>query len=169
MVSIFFTCILGIIGFTSLYLKYKNDKTKQEEVDAQIAQLDSSTGAQSYYRTYEQEVCNIIKSYSGVEIVEEQIGKVSGYDMVFLYNNEEYYVEIKYLTKSKVGLGSLQRFLESVKGKEGNFWFIYNTEITELFRKKVKTLNSISSKRRIELIKIETPIDLESKLKTLLN
>jgi hypothetical protein len=159
--SLIISLIVASIGGVSLYLKSRYDKAKQEEIDNQVEQASNEAVKFTQPSEFEQKVLRALKNIQGVEICHPTNGIDNDYDITFAYEGIKFYVEIKYLQKSKVGLASIQRFLARLKGREGNFWFIYNTGLTELVRKKVEFLNKISVGRNVEIIKVDSFIEFE--------
>ena len=70
--------------------------------------------------------------------------------------------------RSKVGLNSIERFISSIKGKEGNFWFIYNTDLTDMVKRRVEAINDFSEGREIKLIQASNVHDFEKQIDKLL-
>jgi len=86
----------------------------------------------------------------------------------FEHEGIEYFIEAKYLNRSRVGVGSVDKFLNSVKGIEGKFIFIYNTELTEMAKRRLtEFINMKTGNREIIAIKAENKAELEKELEKL--
>jgi hypothetical protein len=157
--------ILGaILGFISLYTKIRTEKENQEEVSNEIKESENSSFEIVSSKEYEKAVIKAILKHPGVETVDIEPLSNPGFDLIFKLNNKVHFVEIKYLTQSSVGLGSFERFISKVANLEGEFWFIYNTGITTLVRKK-----SLEQKNKnIELIHAPSIYVLNKKLSKLM-
>jgi hypothetical protein len=171
LLSAVISLVLVIVGVLSFYKRNKEENEKQEEIDNQINDVDISkelTVSDSAISVkYEEEILKVIKDYPGVEIQPLNVGE--NFDFRFLYQGRLYYVEVKYLSRNKVGLKSLYSFMFFQKGLEGIFWFIYNTDVTPMVRKEVSHINKVTQLgRRIELINAESASVLKRKLPTLL-
>lgn len=151
--------ILGVIfGILSFYLKYKLEKEKQEEIDNQL--IDIGEGKLNYENAidYELTIIDIIRNFYGVEVISTSSDRDFGLDLEFIFNKKRYFVEVKYLRNNKVGLNSFQKFIAEIKGKEGEFWFIYNTDLTEMVKRKAQELTKLENDtRKIRLINAESP------------
>lgn len=166
--SIFLSIIGGLVGIISFYIKYRTDREKQEEIDNQMAQSESINYSRENAFQFEKGILKHLTNKPGIKIIDDFRSPNHEFDIIFEFKGKEYFVEIKYYSRSKVGLGSIERFLSSLQGKEGVFWFIYNTDLTEMVKRRVDEINMISTGRSIQLIKIDTLNDFERKLNELL-
>ena len=89
------------------------------------------------------------------------------YDALIIGNDKKVFIEFKLLTKSKVGLSSIRRFSEYIKGKDGIGIFIYNTDLTGMVQKEVEELSRAN--KSIYVLKITNKQELISKLKEILH
>lgn len=169
--SILTSIVAVLLGLISFFFKFRLEKEKQEEIDNQLAKDEELNSLIPSYKDFEREIIEVLKSHKGIEIVKTSDDKYFNFDIEFLYKNKTYFVEVKYLTKSKIGLGSFQKFLSSVQGLEGEFWFIYNTGLTEMVKRKAsEVINQLTSKNRvIKIIQAIDPDHFKSNLENLLN
>lgn len=159
-----------IIGIFSLFLNFRNEKEKQEEIDNQIIGGEDINLVAESSIEFEKSITKIIESYKGVEIIRTSRDRDFGFDLEFSLNKERYYVEIKYFTKSKVGLKSFHHFLANLQGLEGHFWFIHNTGLTEMVKRKAQEAQKLETpKREIKLIQAHSPELFRDMLGNLLN
>lgn len=167
--SILVSLIAVIVGIISFFLKFKTEKEKDEEIENQIIESDNYKSNIEFAIDYEKQIINTIAKYPEVKIIKQPGDRDFGLDLEFDFKGKRYFVEAKYLSRSKVGLNSFQRFLAYQKGLEGEFWFIYNTDLTDMVKSKAETMNKISSPNRIiTLIKAENGNDLLKQMVKLL-
>src|SRR5690606_38350225 len=131
------------------------------EIDNQIAQTENMVSSRETGYEFEKGILNIISKRKEVKITCDFTVPSHEFDIEFQYKGQPYFVEIKYFMRSKVGLNSIERFISSLKGKEGNFWFIYNTDLTDMVKRRVEAINDISEGRKIELIQVSNVKDFE--------
>lgn len=159
---------LAILGIRSLYLKFRVEKEKDEEIENQIIATESPDVNQ-LARNYEDQIVNAVRIFPGVEVLRRAPFGQPGFDLEFTFEGKPYFLDVKYLTRSKVGLSSFHGFLARQKGLEGNFWFVYNTDLTEMVRREADKWNKLTGPaRRISLIKVETENDFKRQLAHLL-
>lgn len=169
------TSILGsilsvIIGIISFYLKFKTEKAKDEEIENQIIETDNQKDNVELAFEYEKQIIKIISNYKGVDIVKTSEKYDFGFDLEFNFNKKKYFIEVKYLTQSKIGLKSFHRFLSRQKGLEGQFWFIYNTDLTDMVKNRAENMNKLTfPHREIVLIKAENELEFKKQLDKLLH
>lgn len=171
LISVIATIFGVIIGIISFYTNFKREKEKQDEIDNQVAESESILYNENFKINYIKGIYSILHNTPDVEILAEPPMPMPEFDIYFRYSDKYYYVQVKYLTKSKVGLSSIQRFLTLLKGREGNFWFIYNTDLTKMVENKVeqiRQLNEVSIGRRIQIIRIAALSEFEREIKKLL-
>lgn len=168
--SILFTMIISVIlaglGIIGSFLKFKTEKDKQDEIDNNI---QDNTIEYNYNGSASEFEKGIIEILSKDKSINNLIQTENGYgvDVIFDANNNKYYVEIKYLNRSKVGLNTIHRIINSIKDKEGIVWLIYNTQLTSLVASEIVKFNRESS-IKIKPIKVTSPEELKNKLTELL-
>lgn len=161
------TVFLGIISF---FVRFRTEKNKQEEIDNQLNKNDEVNTHIENYQDFEKSICNEIKNIKGVEVLKTSSDRDFDFDLCFSYNGKPYFVEVKYLTKSKIGLSSFQKFLSNLRGMEGEFWFIYNTDLTEMVKREAfKSQLLETENRKINLIHAIDSEMFRSQLSSLLN
>ncbi|RZJ86775.1 MAG: hypothetical protein EOO20_17555 [Chryseobacterium sp.] len=170
LLSIVLTVLITLTGLYSYYLKFKKEKASDEEIANQSISVECDFVATNTGLRYEQQLTEVIRNFSGVKVFESLDHQRDRFDLEFVYDQRNYLVEFKYLTKSKIGLSSLEGFIHAIKGLQGEFWFIYNTDLTTMVKNRIEQYSKISGpNRRIRAIKIETPEELNAKLNDLLN
>lgn len=167
--SVLISLIAVITGIISFFLKYRTEKEKDEEIENQMIATDNQISNIEFAIDFEKQIIKVIRSYSGVEIIKTPDDRDFGLDLEFQFKNKRFFVEAKYLTRSKIGLNSFQRFLSHQKGLEGEFWFIYNTGLTDMVKRKAEEMNKLTlPHRKIILIKAENGNDLKRQMDKLL-
>ena len=171
-VSIIVAIIGSLVGFFSFYVRFKTEKEKQDEIDNQIAESESIIYNEDFKKDYIKGIRSIIGNTPNLEIlIDHPPMPMHEFDIYFKYSDKYYYVQVKYLIKSKVGLSSIQRFLTLLKGREGNYWFIYNTDLTKMVKNKIeqiKQLNKVIAGRKIQIIRVAALSEFEREIKKLL-
>ncbi|MDN3586119.1 hypothetical protein QWY86_05540 [Pedobacter aquatilis] len=152
------------------YLRYLKEKETQEEISNQVSQVEAEFIGQRNGYTFESEIVKALQNYPGIEMVWQNDPRGWGFDIEFTYKQRTIYVEVKYLTSSKVGLSSIQKFFHKQKGQQGEFWFVHNNELTKMSQHRFEELNELSgSSRPCKLIQVGSAADFTEKLKALLN
>lgn len=169
-VSIILTVISVTIGILSYYLRYIREKEKDEEIANQINESESLSIQIDSGLSYENKIINVIKNFPGAKLIENQ--KIDyGFDVIFEFQDKTFYVECKYLIRSKVGLSSLERFVNQSQGLEGDFLFVYNTDLTKMVKSRIADLQRVlflNTKRKVHLIKASNENEFEAELFKLL-
>lgn len=161
--------IIGVIaGIISFYFKFRTEKEKDEEIENQLLENENIKENIEYAYEFESKIISLITNYPGVQITRSFSNRDFGFDLEFTYKKRNYFVEIKFLTRSKVGLKTFQRFLASQRGLEGEFWFIYNTDLTDMVKRKASEFSQITDSRNIELIKVDSLSSFKEMLEKLL-
>lgn len=171
LLSIILTVFIVLTGIVSYYFRYIREKEKDEEIANQVNQVDIISIEVDSSQSYEEKIKRVITEIPGVKIKQEVQKTDFRFDIVFEYQGQTYFVECKYLIHSKVGLNSLERFVNQIKGLEGNFIFVYNTDLTNMVKNRLNELRKIlflSNRRNLFLINASTEDDFKSQLKTLL-
>jgi len=169
--STLFTMIISVIlaglGIAGSFLKFKTEKDKQDEIDNSIRDIPTEYNYNGSGYEFEKD---IIEIFSKEKSINNVVQAENGYevDVVFEANNKKYFVEIKYLNRSKVGLNTIHRIINSIKDKEGIVWLIYNTQLTGLVASEIMKFNR-ESNIKIKPIKVTSPEELKNKLPELLN
>lgn len=163
------SAILGLLSATTLFVKSKREDAIQEEVKNNEVTMDVDETKMSAFQ-YESVIQSILESQSQVEGLQRYSSSDNGFDFGFTSNGEYYFIQIKFLQKNKVGLNSIEGFSRNIKGNEGNFWFIYNTDLTTLAKKTSDDLSKLSNDRRqIRFIYLPDPHLLKVKVDKLLS
>ncbi|MFH7002350.1 hypothetical protein [Flavobacterium bizetiae] len=159
-----FSIIISSLGILGSFLKFKSEKEKQEEINNDIQEATSENIAKNHSHNFENNIREILSNVPNLKIYNDKELFNSYVDIEFEYNNKKYFVEIKYLTRSKVGLSSILKFINFMENKHGEGWFIYNTSLTTM----VKNVIYKTNKNNIKLIKITSPEELNTRLNDLL-
>jgi len=157
---------IAIVGFAGLYKRSKTEKEKDEEIKNQAYEIETAKIFINKALEYEDMIATVLSNrFDSIKITE---ASDSGFDIKFEHEGIEYFIEAKYLNRSRVGVGSVDKFLNSVKGIEGKFIFIYNTELTEMAKRRLtEFINMKTGNREIIAIKAENKAELEKELEKL--
>ncbi len=170
LVSIVISSISVIAGIISLFSNIKKEKEKDAEIENQIIETENLKINKKHTIEFEKKIIKIIESYNGVKTIKKDDKRNCIFDLEFEFNKKKYFVEVKYFTRSKVGLNNFQKFIDYQKGLEGEFWFIYNTGVTDMVKRKVAECNKFSlSNKKIVLINAQNEIYFKRQLEKLLS
>jgi hypothetical protein len=162
------TSILSVIlGVISGFIKFKADKDKDAEIQNELQELSSDTDLAEYGYEYEKNIESAIRKRQDLYIEEERT-QDKGIDLVFSKADRKYFIEAKYLRKSKIGLNTFQRLTHYLKDKNGEAWLVYNTDLTPLVEEKIKEFNRQNSAIKINPIRLPNSSEFADKLNILL-
>lgn len=165
--SILVTLLGLILGFISARVKYLTQKIKDEEIENELKKAQSEIGATAMsvdYIKIENAILNILKN-NNFELIQTSFNKTDReFDFEFLYGNSKYFVEVKVLRASKVGLKSIESFLYQLRSKKGIGIFIYNTDLTSLSVKRIIDFNKSNDYSKVYSIKFTSEKDVEKKI-----
>lgn len=152
-------------GIVSFYKKFRSEKEKQEEITNEIE--DTSDKESSYYaREFEERIINVIRKRSDIRLMDT--GYERGIDLQFSHDDRLFYVEIKYLSRSKIGLKALSILTNFLKGKRGEGWLIFNTDITPLVKRGIHNFNQANKSVKIRAIHVNNEKEFENVINELL-
>lgn len=166
--SISISILSVILGIISAFIKFKADKDKDAEIQNELQVISSDKDLSEYGYKYEKNIESAIRKRQDLLIEEEQQGLDKGIDIVFYKGNMRYFVEAKYLRKSKIGLSTFQRLIHYLKDKSGEAWLIYNTDLTPLVEEKIKEFNKENKAIKIKPIKLPNSFEFPDMLDVLL-
>ncbi|WP_291152292.1 restriction endonuclease [Flavobacterium sp. UBA7680] len=158
--------ILSILGIVGSFLKFKTEKDKQDEIDNSIQDITIEYNYNGNGYEFEKDIIEILSNDKTIQNLTKTENDY-GVDAFFDANNKKYFVEIKYLNRSKVGLNTIHRIINSIRGKEGIVWLIYNTQLTGLVASEIIKFNR-ESNIKIKPIKVTSPEEFKSRLPELL-
>lgn len=119
---------------------------------------------------YEKQIIEVLKNFGGIENIKDSEKGDLGVDIEFEYKGRKYFIEAKHLTRDKVGLKSFEKFLSRQRLLNGECWFVYNTDITHMVKKKAEDANKSSdNKNKIKLIQVKDAKMLKDRLTDLLD
>lgn len=168
--SVVLPITLAFIGIRSIYLKRRAEKEKDQEI-ANIENQVAEPARRSPYneaQNYEKQIIEIIRDHPNVKDL-QQANPHDLFDAKFTYNNKQFFLEVKYLTRTSVGLASFNQFLNYSHGLEGYFWFVYNTDLTAMVKRRAAEENHWTKNKRLTLIKATTPEEFKLMLPKLLS
>ena len=165
--SIIISIVSVILGFISALIKFKADKDKDAEIQNELQDITSEKDLSEFGYEYEKNIESAIRKRHDLSIEEEQ-GLDRGIDIVFSKGDKRYFVEAKYLRKSKIGLSTFQRLANYLKDKSGEAWLIYNTDLTPLVEENIKEFNRENKNIKINTIKLPKSSEFADKLNMIL-
>lgn len=167
LLSILFSILGSIAAVYSLWFKRKEDMAKSKEIENQVLKERSEAKpASDYASNFEKRIFDII--LKKIKPKDYKINPISDnpIDLEFTHNNIKNYVFVKYLTKSKIGLGTIRKFFNELDGKEGNAIVIYNTGFTPMVLKEMDQFQQENKgKILMKLWDVKTIDDFEKKFK----
>ncbi|MFA6262057.1 MAG: hypothetical protein WC760_11350 [Bacteroidia bacterium] len=160
--SILGSILAVIVGLISFFMKYQLDKDKEEEIKNEIQDIIPPKEATNYAIEFEKKIEDILQKRSGIKLLTEEPNR--GIDFEFDYNNKKYFVEVKFLTRSKVGLNTFHQLTYFLQDKKGEAWLIYNTDLTALVSKEIENFNQKNMNIKLKSIRVTSAKDFADKL-----
>lgn len=168
--SVFISLLAALAGIISFYKKDKSDKEKQEEInneiDLSVVDISFTKFVLQKEKEYLETFLQLKEKFTDIELRIPDIDE--GYDLYLKRNNKSYYIEFRFLTKSRVGLGYFRQFLNIVKERPGEAWFIYNTDLTPMVVREANNFNDNNKQTVVRLLKVTNKEELSDKVKELL-
>ncbi|CAM1368734.1 hypothetical protein [Tenacibaculum xiamenense] len=149
--------IVSIMAIFSFIYKYRLDEAQKEEIKNQV-EIEKSKNLNSSKENalkFEESIIQALRAELKLDKNQEYTRKDSIIDYQFEYDNLMNYVFVKYLTKSKVGLGTIQSFLYELQNQNGNAILVYNTDLTTMVLKEIQTFKNDNPNINLILIKAE--------------
>lgn len=164
--SIIGSILAVIAGLISFFIKYQSDKDKEEEIKNEIQDIITPKDAKKYAYEFEKEISDVLQKRNDIKLHNE--GKDSGIDFEFDYKDKKYFVEAKFLTRSKVGLNTFHQLAYFLQDKTGEAWLIYNTDLTPLVAREIENFNQNNKNITLRTIRATSAKDFADKLNELL-
>lgn len=166
--SILATLLTLLTGYFSFRANYLTRKSKDEEIENELREALTETGV-SYgsvgYQKTEKVILEILQS-ADYEINPNSINKTDReFDFEFRAGKRKYFVEVKVLRASKVGLKSIESFLLQLRSRKGIGIFIYNTELTSLSASRIRDFNKIEKRSQVYSFQFTSKKDVERRIK----
>lgn len=166
--SILITLLSIIAGYFSFRANYLTRKSKDEEIENELKEARTEIGATIMsvgYKKIEKDILNILEK-SKYDINPNSFNKTDReFDFEFRKDKRKYFVEVKVLRASKVGLKSIESFLLQLQGNKGIGIFIYNTELTSLSESRIRDFNKINKHSKVYTIRFTNKSEVEEKIK----
>ena len=171
-ISIFITSLILGLGIYSFIKKLTNRKNTDEELINELEQLSTEkrpNDEHSGYIFFEENLLSALnqlnykfkKSYRNLEGNE--------FDVKFIYEGRNYFVETKFLQRSKVGLKTILSFLSKVELYQGVGIFVHNTDLTTLSKKRLQEFNQERSDLKIHNIRFINEETLVEQIKSIVS
>lgn len=164
--SIIGSIIVVIIGLISTFVKYQSDKDKEEEIKNEIQDITPPMERSKYSYEFEKQIESVLKSRKDINFSTENNDR--GIDFEFSHGDKKYFVEAKYLSKSKIGLNTFHQLTYSLRDKTGEAWLIYNTDLTPLAAKEIDNFNQTNKNIKLTTIRVTSAKEFADKLNELL-
>lgn len=140
--SILASILTGLLGTISIFRRQKKEEETQEELKNEIEKSEISyTESSKFAYELENALLTILKEDRNIKFIESADERDNGYDAHFQYNGKDYFVEFKFLTRSKVGLSTIRQIMYSVRDKKGEVWLVYNTELTTMVKNEIREIS----------------------------
>lgn len=153
LISFIITTIVLVLGVYSFIRKLTNRKNVEEELKNELEQVNTEKGSndkQSKYIFLKENILSVLNRLNYKKYNLGYIGdKGNRYDIRFTHNKRNYFIETKYLEKSKVGLKTINNFLTKAELYQGVGIFVHNTEMTALSKSRLKDFNKLRSDLKI--------------------
>lgn len=164
--SIIGSIIAVIIGLISTFVKYQSDKDKEEEIKNESHDLTPPMEIGKYAYEFEKQIESVLQNRKDIKLSTESHDR--GIDFEFSHGDKKYFVEAKYLSKSKIGLNTFHQLIYFLRDKTGEAWLIYNTDITPLVAKEIESFNQINKDMKLKTIRVTSAKEFADKLNELL-
>lgn len=166
--SILGTILALLAGYFSFRVNYLTRKSKDEEIENELREALIETGVSHGsvgYQKTEKAILEILKD-SNYEINQNSINKTDReFDFEFRAGKRKYFIEVKVLRASKVGLKSIESFLLQLRSRKGIGIFIYNTELTSLSASRIRDFNKIEKHSQVYSFQFTSKKDVEMRIK----
>ncbi|WP_299557183.1 hypothetical protein [Seonamhaeicola sp.] len=166
--SILGTLLALLGGYFSFRANYLTRKSKDEEIENELKEAQTEIGATIMsvgYQKIEKDILSILEK-SKYDINPNSFNKTDReFDFEFRKGKRKYFVEVKVLRASKVGLKSIESFLLQLRGTRGIGIFIYNTELTTLSASRIRDFNKIDKFSKVYTIQFTNKSEVEKKIK----
>lgn len=165
--SIIGAIVSVILGIISSFIKFKSDKDKDAEIQNEIQDISIDRDNQEYGYMFEKGIEAVLRKRSDLSIQDKNF-EDKGIDIVFSKNDKLYFIEAKYLSRSKIGLNTFHQLVHYLKGKSGEAWLIYNTDLTPLVAQNINDFNKENNAICIKPIRVTNSKEFSDKLYDLL-
>lgn len=165
--SIFISVLSVILGIISGFLKFKSDKEKDAEIQNEIQDVSIDNDNREYGYEFEKSIEEALKKRPDIKLQDKNFDD-RGIDMIFSKSNKQYFLEAKYLSRSKIGLNTFHQLAHYLKDKNGEAWLVYNTDLTPLVAQHINDFNKENKDISIKPIKVTNSKEFADKLNDLL-
>lgn len=165
--SIIVAIVSVILGIISTYLKFKADKDKDAEIQNEIQEITSGKEIREYGYEFEKNIEEALRKRSDITILDKD-NRDKGIDIIFSKANKQYFIEAKYLNRSKIGLNTFHQLAHFLKDKIGEAWLVYNTDLTPLVAQQISDFNKENKQINIRLIRVTNSKEFTEKLNEIL-
>jgi putative Mn2+ efflux pump MntP len=165
--SIIGAIVSVILGIISTYIKFKSDKDKDAEIQNEIQDISSDKDVREYGYEFERNIEAALKNRPDIYLQDKNFDD-RGIDIIFSKGDKQYFIEAKYLSKSKIGLNSFHQLAHYIKDKSGEAWLIYNTDLTPLVAQHINDFNKENKNISIKPIKVTNSKEFADKLNDIL-
>lgn len=151
-ISIIMTSLVLGLGLYSFFKKIINRKNIDEELLNEVEQANTEkrfNDKNSKYIYFKEYVIAALKKldYKFNHNIRDNNGVE--FDIRLVHQKRNYFIETKFLQRSKVGLKSILSFISKVEYFQGVGIFIHNTDLTTLSKKRIEEFNKERSDLKI--------------------
>jgi hypothetical protein len=156
-----------VLGVISTFFKYKSEKDKDEEIQNEIQDISSDKDICEYDYEFEKSIETALGTRLDISLQKKNIYD-RGIDIIFSKNDKLYFVEVKYLNRSKIGLNTIHRLANYLKNKKGEAWLVYNTDMTPYVVQYISDFNKENKDINIKPIRVANSKEFSEKLNDIL-
>jgi len=167
LLSIVGSIVTVILGIISSFIKFKSDKDKETEIQNEINVVSTERETIEYAYEFERNIEETLKKRKDIQLEENDIND-RGIDFIFSKSGKRYFVEAKYLTRSKIGLNTYYKLAQYINNKSGEAWLIYNTDLTPMVLELIKEFNKNNKQISIRLVNVKNSKEFAEKLDEIL-
>jgi Holliday junction resolvase len=151
--SLIITVLAVILGVISKYFKFNSEKDKEAEIQNEIQEILTEKDSNEFVYEFEKNIKEALSNRSDI-VIQSRAVSDKGIDIVFSKGEKQYFIEVKYLSRSKVGINTCYKLIHYLKDKRGEAWLVYNTDLTPIVAQLINDFNKENNQVNIRPIKI---------------
>ena len=171
-ISISITTLILALGIWSFYVKFINRRNEDEELKNEVEQANTEirfNDKNSRYIYFEENIMSALKKLGFEFNHNYRNNNGIEFDIKFRKNKKDYFIETKFLQRTKVGLKSITHFISKVEYFQGVGIFVHNTELTALSKKRLVDFNKERSDLKIYNIRFTNEDILAEQIKNIVD
>lgn len=165
--SVLISIIAVFLGVISFWFKMRIEIAKTEEIENIVANEINvkNVNIRGSAFEYEKSIIETIKKELNIKDEGLDVDPNSEIDFKFNYKDKRNYVFVKYLTRSKIGLGTIQSFFYTLVGRKGNAIIVYNTDLTTMVLREAEKFKTHYPEMNVIFLKAQNSEEFKSKFK----